>query len=169
MTKTLHAGTISTRARSSKRGFLVSGKYKEKLRAQREKQLSFTPRDLPQKNLHNRELGEAGENLAVGFLESQKYRVIDRNWRCKAGEVDIVALSPERRLSFVEVKTRSSHRYGTPAEAITYSKLSRMRRVMGAWFETHEAPAHYGTSLDLVGVDWNGEGNPVITHRKGLK
>lgn len=111
----------------------------------------------------------AGENLAVTFLESCNYIVLDRNWRCQAGEVDIVALAPDATMAFIEVKTRSSHRHGTPAEAITYTKLARMRRVMGAWFRTHEAPAHCGISLDLVSVDWDGENDPVIKHRKRLK
>ena len=71
------------------------------------------------KKMHNRELGMAGERVAVDFLRTADYLIVDRNWRCKAGEVDIVALSPEGVLAFVEVKTRSSHRYGLPIEAIT--------------------------------------------------
>lgn len=121
------------------------------------------------KNLHNRRLGQAGENLAASALVNADYSIIERNWRCKVGEVDIVALSPEGIIAFVEVKTRSNHRHGTPAEAITYQKSARMRRVMGAWFDAHEVNGHQGVRLDLISVDWDGSGNPVLAHRKGLK
>ncbi|MDD7541137.1 MAG: YraN family protein [Mobiluncus porci] len=146
------------------------GHYRDQLKIQRRAQKRFSRgNSSPRKNPHNRELGLAGEDMAVWFLEASGYEIVDRNWRCRIGEVDIVALTPEMQLAFVEVKTRSSHRHGTPGEAITYPKLSRMRRVMGAWFSVHEAPPHRGVRLDLVSVDWDGQGTPTISHRKGLK
>lgn len=112
----------------------------------------------------------AGEEVAAQSLQDCGYVVVDRNWRCKAGEVDIVALSPDGVLAFVEVKTRSNHRYGMPIEAITMKKLGRMRRVMGAWLAGHDdVPAHRAIRLDLMSVDWNGHGEPVLKHLKGLK
>ena len=124
----------------------------------------------PGKNLHNRQLGMAGEQVAADSLKAAGYVIVDRNWRCRAGEVDIVALSPEGVLGFVEVKTRSNHRHGMPIEAITMKKLARMRRVMGAWLAQRDiVPAHRGVSLDLCSVDWDGHGEPVVKHLQGLK
>ncbi|WP_226352919.1 YraN family protein [Pseudonocardia sp. ICBG601] len=66
------------------------------------------------------ELGRRGEDTAAEYLErAHGMVVLSRNWRCTHGEIDIVAVDPERRLVFCEVKTRSGLRYGEPAEAVT--------------------------------------------------
>lgn len=169
MTKTIHEGLAPNPTPSTVASCPASGGYKAQLRAQRRLCRALKPPKAPRKNPHNRELGLAGEELAAEFLQTQGYQVLDRNWRCHAGEVDIVALSPDSVLAFVEVKTRSTRRHGTPAEAITYAKLARMRCVMGAWFRVHEAPFHHDVSLDLVSVEWDGVGQAAITHRKKLK
>lgn len=112
----------------------------------------------------------AGEEVAAESLKAEGYVIVDRNWRCRAGEVDIVALSPEGVLGFIEVKTRSNHRHGMPIEAITMKKLARMRRVMGSWLAQRDiVPAHRAVSLDLCSVDWDGHGEPVVKHLQGLK
>ena len=69
------------------------------------------------------ELGRRGEQLAAEYLERAGLRILDRNWRCETGELDIVALD-QRVLVVCEVKTRSGVRYGSPLEAVSHSKRS---------------------------------------------
>lgn len=78
------------------------------------------------------ELGKRGEDLAAQFLSDAGYCVIDRNWRCARGEIDLVARDGNDTV-FVEVKTRSSTAFGHPFEAITATKLARMNRLAYAW------------------------------------
>jgi putative endonuclease len=66
-------------------------------------------------------LGEAGERYATDYLIKNGYKILDRNWRIRGGEIDIVALY-KSTLVFVEVKTRTSTSYGTPEESIGYHK-----------------------------------------------
>ena len=82
------------------------------------------------------DLGREGEQVAAEYLERAGLRVLDRNWRCTEGEIDIVAA--ERQVMVVcEVKTRSSTRFGTPLEAITRHKQARLRRLAtGGWWPT---------------------------------
>jgi putative endonuclease len=81
-------------------------------------------------------LGRRGEDLAAAYLEEQGLVVLSRNWRCRHGEIDLVA-TDATRLVVCEVKTRSGSRYGIPAEAVTRRKVARIRRVTGAWLAAH--------------------------------
>ncbi len=82
------------------------------------------------------ELGVRGERLAEQHLLRRGLTLLDRNWRCSQGEIDLVFRDADE-LVFVEVKTRSSVAFGHPLEAITHSKLARLRRLAGAWCEAH--------------------------------
>ncbi len=82
------------------------------------------------------DLGRLGEDLAAKFLVDAGYTVIDRNWRCARGEIDLVARDGHDTV-FIEVKTRSSTAFGHPFEAITSQKLARLRRLATAWCESH--------------------------------
>lgn len=73
-------------------------------------------------------LGAQGEQLAASHYEALGYRVVARNWRCREGELDLV-LRGDGVLVFAEVKTRSSDRFGIPAEAVTPAKQRRIRRL----------------------------------------
>lgn len=74
------------------------------------------------KNLFKKEEGERGEQLAVEYLKKQGYKIIERNFRIRGGEIDIIAIDVDT-LVFIEVKTRRSHEFGTPFEAITPWKM----------------------------------------------
>ena len=74
---------------------------------------------------YKRRLGRRGEEIAVAYLRRQGYRILARNWRCAAGELDIVAREGET-LAFVEVRTRRGDRFGTPEESITPAKQAKL-------------------------------------------
>jgi putative endonuclease len=96
------------------------------------------------------ELVRKGEALAADFLEEAGMKVVERNWRCSQGEIDLVARDGDE-LVFVEVKTRSSLGYGHPLEAITVAKLARLRRLASAWCVAH--PGQKGlVRIDAVAV-----------------
>ena len=99
---------------------------------------------------HRGNLGKRGEDIAVAHLTRGGYRILDRNWRCARGEIDIVAREGGD-LVFIEVKTRSSLAYGHPLESITLVKLARLRGLALAWCQAH--PSVSGAlRIDAVAV-----------------
>ena len=79
------------------------------------------------------ELGKSGEALIADYLKKKGYLIIDQNWRIKGGEIDLIAISPDEVVVFIEVKTRSSESFGHPLEAINPAKQSRLMRLALAW------------------------------------
>lgn len=84
----------------------------------------------------NQIVGQWGEDCALAFLESKGFKVLDRNVRTPAGEIDLIALDHEM-LIFVEVKTRSHNQAGYPEEAVTEEKLEHMIDSAEIWLEKH--------------------------------
>src|SRR5215468_3584170 len=78
-------------------------------------------------------VGGYGERVAVAYLIARGLILLDRNWRCPLGEIDIVMRDRGDVLVFVEVKARRSDRFGTPAEAVGHAKVRRLRRLAAAW------------------------------------
>ena len=112
------------------------------------------------------ELGRWGENVAGDFLIANGYDVLDRGWRCPLGEIDIIARI-DNTVSFVEVKTRRSLRYGHPLEAITPIKLTRLRTLAGEWCRVHRV--HAGrVRIDAIGIVGNGTSVDSLDHRIGV-
>lgn len=102
------------------------------------------------------ELGRAGEDRAVRHLQELGYAVLDRNWRCRAGEIDIVA-SIGSDLVIVEVKTRRSEDFGHPLAAINAVKRARLWRLAMAWIAEHRHPVKGGrlrfAAIGVLGPD----------------
>lgn len=85
-----------------------------------------------------RELGRQGEEAAASYLEEKGYRLLARNYRCRFGEIDLIALDGEV-LVFVEVRCRTSDRYGLPEESIVRRKQARMRKIAGHYLKSSPA------------------------------
>lgn len=100
------------------------------------------------------EFGRAGEERAAQHLRSLGYTVIDRNWRCPQGELDIIAARHDL-LCVVEVKTRRSERFGHPLEAIDERKRRRLWRLAFAWAQAHPESAR-GRNLRLQAIALTG-------------
>ena len=86
---------------------------------------------------NNQLTGAFGEEIVTRYLKSHKAEIVDRNWRIREGEIDIIALQPSGVFAFIEVKTRSSLAFGHPLEAINREKAHRMQRLALGWLATH--------------------------------
>ena len=87
-----------------------------------------------------RQLGAWGEDRVAAWYEANGYTVVDRNWRCRQGELDLVARRG-RTVVFCEVKTRSSTAFGAPVEAVTRTKQARLRVLAARWLEDSDLVA----------------------------
>ncbi len=95
-------------------------------------------------------LGRQGEDAAADLYMRTGFRVVDRNYRCRAGELDLV-VSDGRVLVFCEVKTRRSDRWGDPSEAVGFKKQQRIRRLAAAWLAERGSP-RLTVRFDVVSV-----------------
>ena len=114
----------------------------------------------------NKSLGAYGERVAAQRLVGDGMVLVDRNWRCDLGEVDLV-LRDGDTLVFCEVKTRTSAAYGHPLEAVGEAKYARLRRLAACWLEEHDAHAR-DIRIDLVGVLLAERGAAEVAHLRGV-
>lgn len=101
------------------------------------------------------ELGAYGERVAARFFQARGATVLDQNWRCRLGEIDLV-VADGPVLAFVEVKTRRGLGFGDPVEAVTAAKVARLRRLAGEWLAGHPG-SWESVRLDVIGVLVTGE------------
>jgi len=114
------------------------------------------------------EIGALGERLAVDHLTSQGLVVLDRNWRCRFGELDIIAAEKATRtVVFVEVKTRTGDGFGGIAEAVTPDKVRRLRRLAGLWLAAQDG-SWAAVRIDVIGVRIGRQRSPQITQLQGV-
>lgn len=114
---------------------------------------------------YRRDLGTRGEDLAAVWLERAGMRVVDRNWRSPAGEIDIVARDGPT-LVIAEVKTRTGVRYGHPVAALTPDKRRRLRRLGRSW-AAHHRLVHVRLRVDGVCVLIT-DGRVLVSHERGM-
>jgi len=112
-------------------------------------------------------VGRFGEELAVAHLRAAGMEVLARNWRCREGELDVVARDGTE-LVFVEVKTRSSTGFGVPAEAVDRAKSARIRHLALRWLmeRRDEGDTQWWSALrfDVVAVVRRASDGPSVTH-----
>jgi putative endonuclease len=114
------------------------------------------------------EIGALGEQLAVDHLRSLRLRVLERNWRCRYGELDVIAADDAARtVVFVEVKTRTSDQFGGVAQAVTPDKVRRLRRLAGLWLAAQNG-SWAEVRIDVIGVRIGRQRTPEITHLQGV-
>jgi len=111
-------------------------------------------------------VGRYGEDVAERHLLAAGWRVLDRNWRCRDGELDLVGMDGDE-LVVVEVKTRRSGTYGSPAEAVTRLKLARVRRLAAQWLAAHDVRAA-SVRIDVIAVVLPRSGAAVVDHLVGV-
>lgn len=116
-------------------------------------------------NPGRRDLGAFGERVAVAHLEAKGYRIRARNFRCREGEIDIVAEDGDC-LVFVEVRTRRGDAFGTPAESVTAAKERRLLTVAQAYLQEHpDVPPNQ--RIDVVGVELSRDRLLAVQHIEG--
>lgn len=115
----------------------------------------------------NRQKGNEGESLAVGYLQKKGYKIIVRNFRTRFGELDIICRKNDT-LIFVEVKTKTSGDFGTPEEMFTKSKLAKVKKMADVYLVTNNLN-NYLCRIDLIAVnlDENSQ-KPQINHYENL-
>ncbi|MBP6942706.1 MAG: YraN family protein [Candidatus Buchananbacteria bacterium] len=99
-------------------------------------------------------LGAHGEALAARFLVEQGYQILQRNFRTRYGEVDIIAKAPDNLIIFCEVKTRRGHTFGYPELAVTKTKHQHLIRAAQSYLEQHQLNNFW--RIDIIGIEFVG-------------
>lgn len=114
------------------------------------------------------EIGALGEQLAVEHLQALGLRVVERNWRCRYGELDVIVADDATRTAvFVEVKTRTTDRFGGVQQAVSPQKLRRLRRLAGLWLATHDGKWSR-VRIDVIGIRIGRQRVPEVSHIQGV-
>lgn len=107
-----------------------------------------------------REIGDEGEELAIQFLKKKRLKIIGRSYQIKAGEIDIIA-KDRQTYCFIEVKSRSSDKFGTALEAIDHKKKTRITRAALWYLQSHRLTEH-PCRFDVVAIQSDGAEEPKI-------
>ena len=116
---------------------------------------------------HLRLVGEEGEHLAEALLQEKGYDVLERNWRNRFGEIDLI-LTKDEIIVFVEVKSRTSKKFGEAREAITYAKKRRLGYLAESYVQENKLQDKF-IRFDVVTVTWAQEAaEPEIEHLENV-
>jgi putative endonuclease len=114
------------------------------------------------------EIGALGEELAADHVTGLGLRILTRNWRCRYGELDVIAVDPiTDTVVFVEVKTRTGDGFGGLAQAVTEQKARRLRRLAAMWLATQDR-RWAAIRIDVIGVRIGRRRTPEISHLQGI-
>lgn len=121
-----------------------------------------------QETMTRAQLGAFGEQLAVAHLTGLGLQILHRNWRCRYGELDVIAADiATRTVVFVEVKTRTTDGYGGVLQAVTEPKVRRLRRLAGLWLAGQQQRWAV-VRIDVIGVRVGRQRIPELTHLEGV-
>ena len=116
-----------------------------------------------------RAIGRIGEEHAVEHVIGLGWQVLDRNWRCNEGELDIIAHDPDAgALVFIEVKCRSGLGFGDPLEAVTWRKRRKLRQLCLLWLAEHRIRVDC-LRIDAIGVLLRTGEKPAVNHVRGIE
>ncbi|MET9343811.1 YraN family protein [Nonomuraea sp. NPDC003804] len=110
------------------------------------------------------ELGKQGEQIAVDYLRAKGLQILDRNWRCRHGEIDVLAVDGTN-LVVIEVKTRSGRTHGTALEAVRPAKLARLRMLAATWLAA-QSRGFDSVRVDVIALERIG-GDFALRHVQG--
>ena len=110
----------------------------------------------------SKELGKRAEELAAAFFIKKGYHILERNYRRRCGEIDLI-VEDRSQLIFVEVKARTSAKFGLPQEAVTYHKQQQIIRV-AQWYLLEKGYTGRRARFDVLAISFSGSGGPVIEH-----
>lgn len=108
-----------------------------------------------------------GENYATRYLRDLGWLILDRNWRCREGELDIVGLD-RGQIVICEVRTRSGTWAGSAVESVTPAKVRRLRRLALQWLRGRGVSGR-GVRIDVIGIQVDGDRHPHVTHVRGIE
>ncbi|MCX8116706.1 MAG: YraN family protein [Desulfobacterota bacterium] len=117
--------------------------------------------------MEKKALGAKGEEIALRFLKKRGYRILERNYVCKMGEIDLIAKEKDT-LAFVEVKTRRSSRFGPPEEAVDRRKQEQLSRA-ALFYLKERGLEQEKARFDVVAVQWGPEGPQVELIRNAFE
>ena len=114
---------------------------------------------------HN-ELGKWGEDLAVAYLQGKDYTIIERDWKSGRRDIDIIAGDENGTIVFVEVKTRRSHAFGEPEDAIDYRKMQSLQQAINHYIKLHRLNSE--VRFDIISIVGTIGSEPEINHIKDV-
>lgn len=113
-------------------------------------------------NMYNKKVGSFGEMLALRYLENSNYKILDRNFNTSYGEIDIIA-KEKNEYVFIEVKTRTSKKYGRPAEAVNFKKEKHIQNASKIYIYKHKLENKY-IRYDIIEIYFIDKEKYYINH-----
>lgn len=118
-------------------------------------------------SMDTKTLGRKGEDAACRYLEAQGYDILERNWTCRFGEADVIAMDGDGTLAFIEVKTRRSVAAGVPEAAVTLEKQRRYEKIALSYLMGSDFGDGLVVRFDCIGICVTANRRALLRHHKG--